>query len=292
MDESANLAVASSSPALLLAGTTLVASLLGSLHCAGMCGALVAFTAGFGDEKRPSVVATQSCYHGGRLVSYLLLGVVAGLLGAALDLGGSLVGVQRIASLVAGVTIALVGASTLFRMSGARTPRVPIPGFLLTLVRATHRRAFELSPLKRALVIGLVTPLLPCGWLYAFAAVAAGAGGPVAGALVMAAFWVGTVPALVGVVAGVRLAAGRLGRALPIIAGVVMVAAGLHVAIVRGPLASQVAAITTSRIAHHDEGAGNAEIALRQIEAAEKGIPACCLEDEAARAAEEAATKP
>ncbi|MBL9148451.1 MAG: sulfite exporter TauE/SafE family protein [Phycisphaerae bacterium] len=275
-------------PAILLAGTTLLASVLGSLHCAGMCGALVAFTAGFGDEKRPSLAATQTAYHGGRLLSYVALGAIAGALGAALNLGGGLVGVQRIASLLAGLTIALVGAATLFRMSGARMPRMPVPGFLLTIVRGVHRRAFDLSPLRRALVIGLVTPLLPCGWLYAFAAVAAGAGGPLAGALVMAAFWMGTVPALAAVAAGVRVAAGRLGRALPIIAGTVMVAAGLHVALVRGPLASQVAAFTTTRIADSSDSASDEETALGRVDAAENEIPACCREDEAARAAEEA----
>jgi sulfite exporter TauE/SafE len=274
-------------PAILLAGTTLLASLLGSLHCAGMCGALVAFTAGFGDEKRPSLAATQTAYHGGRLLSYAALGAAAGALGAALDLGGGLVGVQRIASLLAGLTIALVGAATLFRMSGARMPRMPVPGFLIAVVRGVHRRAFELSPLRRALVVGLVTPLLPCGWLYAFAAVAAGAGGPLAGTLVMVAFWVGTVPALAAVAAGVRVAAGSMGRALPIVAGAVMVAAGLHVALVRGPLATQVAAFTAARIS--DTGAGgNAETAMERVEAAQNEIPACCREDEAARAAEEA----
>lgn len=262
-------ALVPSSSSLVLLATTLGASLLGSLHCAGMCGALVAFTAGFGDERRPSVAATQCAYHGGRLLSYATLGAVAGLVGAAVDLGGGLVGVQRIASLVAGLTIAIVGAAALLRSFGLRLPRMPVPAFLLHLVRATHRRALDMAPLRRAAVIGLVTPLLPCGWLYAFAAVAAGAGGALAGALVMVAFWLGTVPVLAGVAGGFRLAAGRLGHALPAIAGAVMVLAGVHVALVRGPLAAQVAAATTTRASQ--VGAGLEE----RIEAIDD-VPACC----------------
>ena len=50
-----------------LCGAVLGASLLGSLHCAGMCGGLVAFAAGAGAEgPRRARFARHVAYHGGR----------------------------------------------------------------------------------------------------------------------------------------------------------------------------------------------------------------------------------
>ena len=77
----------------------LVASLVGSVHCAAMCGAFVCLYA------RGSIAARASghvAYNAGRLVSYVALGLVAGALGARVDRLGALVDVQRAAAIVAG----------------------------------------------------------------------------------------------------------------------------------------------------------------------------------------------
>ena len=66
-----------------LIATVLGASLLGSAHCAGMCGGFVAFYAGGAASLRGR--AAWSChlaYNGGRLAAYATLGGAAGLLGA------------------------------------------------------------------------------------------------------------------------------------------------------------------------------------------------------------------
>ena len=47
-------------------------------------------------------------------------------------------------------------------------------------------------------LIGLGSTLLPCGYLYAFVFTAAATGHPGKAALAMAAFWLGTLPALLG----------------------------------------------------------------------------------------------
>ena len=57
------------------------ASLVGSLHCAGMCGGFVACLCG-GPSK---VGSAHLAYHAGRGVGYLTLGALAGLLGATLQ---------------------------------------------------------------------------------------------------------------------------------------------------------------------------------------------------------------
>jgi uncharacterized protein len=187
------------------------ASLLGSLHCAGMCGAFAAIAMSCGGagrcgadgdsaSGRPArAMALQSAYHGGRLMGYLALGLAAGTAGALLDLGGVLAGLSSAAAVLAGVTLVIFGGVELARQLGLRFgvwKRLPRPAFLNGLVRRATRTD---RPVTRALAMGVCSGLLPCGWLYAFVVTAAGTGGPWTGALVMGAFWIGTVPILAAV---------------------------------------------------------------------------------------------
>jgi uncharacterized protein len=207
----------------------LMASLFGSLHCAGMCGPLVAFAVGTPETRTYAERAVlQIAYHGGRLATYALVGAICGVLGAALDLGGSLLGLQRVAAVLAGAMMMAVGVLALLRYRGVALPHIGLPAFLQRLVVFGQRTAVGLRPLPRALVIGLLTALLPCGWLYAFAIIAAGAGSAAWGAAVMAAFWVGTVPVLVSLGVGIQALTGALGRRLPLATALILVVLGLY----------------------------------------------------------------
>lgn len=212
---------------LTLVTAVLVASLVGSLHCAGMCGAFVAFAVGSGSTDTVSRRNLHFAYHGGRLATYSLLGAVAGVVGAAVDLGGDYAGVSRLAAIVAGVTMTLFGIISLLKVRGVRLPRAPVPKVMTKTLERGHRLAMKRGPVARALIIGLMTTLLPCGWLYAFAVVAAGTGHAGEGALVMAVFWIGTVPVLVAVGEGVRSLAGAFGRFVPELASIAIIAVGL-----------------------------------------------------------------
>ena len=165
-----------------LISAVFIASLLGSMHCAGMCGAFVAFAVAGDGRPQASRASLNAAYNGGRLITYVALGAIAGSLGAALDLGGSMLGVQRTAAIAAGVMMIGFGGLAILRASGTRIPRLPLPGTLQRFVAAGHRIAFDLPPMTRALVVGLLTTLLPCGWLYAFAITAAGTASPALGA--------------------------------------------------------------------------------------------------------------
>ena len=173
-------------------------SLAGSVHCAGMCGAFVAFAVGGDTEDTSPRWLLNLNYHLGRLVTYTLLGVGCGALGAVMDFGGGLVGVQRAAAIVTGVMIVALGLVGLARSLGWRIGSTRTPAFVQKAVNFAMRASMRLRPPHRALTIGLLTTLLPCGWLWAFAAAAAGTADPIYGGLVMAAFWLGTVPILAG----------------------------------------------------------------------------------------------
>lgn len=200
-----------------LLSAILVASIVGSIHCVAMCGPLIGL-AGSARSVRLALVHAL-----GRLTTYVGLGLAAGLVGRAIDLAGRLGEVQRIATIVAGLVIVGWGVYSLAIAAGWRT-RTSRAGSLFqnTLVQIRSRR-----PSTRAWLVGVLTGLLPCGWLWAFVVSAAGTGSPWLGAAVMAVFWVGTVPAMTGVLVLAGPLIDRLRRRLPLITGVVLIALGV-----------------------------------------------------------------
>lgn len=207
-----------------LLGTVFVASFLGSLHCAGMCGGVVAFVAGAPGQK--SVTRTQTAYHLGRLLSYSIIGLVAGGFGAVLDLGGEAIGLGRFAIVLAGSVMIAYGVVLLLRVRG-RQVKLPVPGFLQRFYQAGFQKVAGLTPTWRGGALGMLTALLPCGWLYLFAAGAAATGSPLWGALSMAVFWAGTVPVLAALGVGVKKLSGPLQKHVPSFSAVLLVVVGL-----------------------------------------------------------------
>ncbi|MAY75575.1 MAG: hypothetical protein CMJ31_12845 [Phycisphaerae bacterium] len=210
---------------LTLLGAVLIASVVGSAHCAGMCGGLALFAVG-ADGKLERRWRLHVGYHAGRGIGYAIVGAIAGWIGAAVDFAGLSAGWQRPAAAVAGATMIVfglvaIGANLGMGVGGAR---VRLPARYQRFVESLHRFAFSLPPLARAWGVGFLTPALPCGWLYAFAIAAAGVGSPILGAFVMIAFWAGTLPMLGSVGFGLQLLTGPLRRRAPAItAGLVIV---------------------------------------------------------------------
>lgn len=167
-------------------GTALLAGLVTSVHCAGMCGPLAcALMPAARDNADPQTVA--SLYHITRLAGYTALGALAG-------------GVGR-------WPLALLGESTLrylpwllvvffiaiaFRLD-QRLPRFPLLGRAYAALLARLRGG---SRVRAAAALGLATPLLPCGPLYFLLSLALLSGSALRGAETLLAFGLGTVPLL------------------------------------------------------------------------------------------------
>jgi len=204
------------------------ASLMGSLHCAGMCGPLAAFAAGSTDAKGMRTSAhVYIAYHGSRLVAYVTLGAVAGAVGAAVDLVGQARGIGHAAGVFAGVVMLAWGLMLLLRALGLSLPVWRWTRGLFGRVANWMAKARSQPPVLRSVVLGLCSALLPCGWLYAFAVAAAGTGSSLWGMLVMGAFWLGTVPALLGVAMGATGAFGSLRKHAPILGALTLIVLGL-----------------------------------------------------------------
>jgi hypothetical protein len=211
-----------------LLAAVLLASLAGSLHCAGMCGAFAAIaTTSGGASAARSKLALQGGYHGGRLVGYVAFGAAAGGLGALVDLSGALAGLSSAAAILAGVTLVFFGALELAKQFGLRAAGGhgrPGSAFVARFVGSALRTD---RPALRALAVGAASALLPCGWLYAFVVTAAGTGDALTGAAVMAAFWLGTVPILAALGLSVQGLRRLVGSKLPIVASAAMLVLGV-----------------------------------------------------------------
>lgn len=247
-----------------LAMSVFVASLLGSLHCAGMCGAFLAVAIHTPGDRPTPKWKTQSAYHMGRLITYILLGIAAGTAGALLDLGSSLSGIGPIAASIAGATMILFGLVTVMRLAGVSLPRFTPPAAMQAMLMRGHQFAARFGATSRAGLIGLLTTLLPCGWLYAFAVVAAGTASPLRGGLVMIVFWAGTLPVLVALGTGVQHLMGSVGKRLPLVTSLVVIAAGIYTLTGRTMLDVNAIAARTMDPIHP---------------AAVSSKPACCAEE-------------
>lgn len=251
-------------PMLPLIAAVLIASLLGSFHCAGMCGAFVAIATGDANQGRRGHVRLQSAYHLGRFITYVALGAAAGEAGHLIDIAGALASLRPVAAIIAGATMAWFGVVLLLRSKGWTIARLKLPPAWLRVISSLHRVAMNRPPLARAAMIGLLTTLLPCGWLYAFVISAAGTAHLASGALVMAVFWAGTLPMLVAVGASTRLAMGPLAKKLPVLTAIVLIAASAATLVNRS-------ALDPIALAHRAQAraVGNALPIAQQT-------PACC----------------
>ena len=177
-----------------LIGFLALGLLTGFGHCVGMCSPFVLFVsrryvpAGAG---RTAVMGAQLWYTAGRILTYGVLGAVAGALGGVVELAGGLIGFQRAASVVAGsvlVVWALVALSDL-------VPRLGSGGNLFGRVAGALKGRVPGHPFATGLFLGL----LPCGLLYSALIAAAARGGAAPGAAALMLFGIGTTPALLGV---------------------------------------------------------------------------------------------
>ncbi len=186
----------------LLAGAFL-AGLVGSPHCIGMCGPFV-LACGRGP-------AGAAAYHSGRLTTYAVLGALAGAFGDILP-GPSWIPAVISLAVVAWFAAALAGL--------VPEPKVSVPGAARVMKWATGRRG-----VASRYVLGAANGLLPCGLVYAALGIPLATGSAPVGALAMALFGLGTVPALAALTLGARrLLGASLGLRRALAAGVLLAA--------------------------------------------------------------------
>ncbi len=182
-----------------IVGAFLIGLAGGFGHCIGMCGGFVlTYTLKINENDfipHPNWrqrLSPHLLYSAGRIMSYMIIGNILGLLGTIIDAALTL-RLQGVLEIVAGLFMVLMGMD----LAGWIPNMKPnaFPGFnpFKRLV------ASMFAKVKRNNIIGLgfVLGFIPCGLVYAAGAEAVASGSVIGGMLVMLAFGLGTVPAMV-----------------------------------------------------------------------------------------------
>lgn len=222
-----------------------VVGLLGSVHCAGMCGGIVgalSVAPGGGRaipvrvvQAAPPALANVLAYNAGRIASYMTAGALAGTLGTGLGQGAS--ALARLPALQAGgywMANSMLAMLGLYLMDAWRgLARLEQGGQLVwrrvqpLLRHVRPAPGASLGPAKM-LAAGALWGWLPCGMVYSVLVTAMLSGSAAGGALVMLAFGLGTLPMLLGLgLLGARLRAGLRLRGVRLACGALVLGFGL-----------------------------------------------------------------
>lgn len=186
-------------------------SFFGSWHCLGMCSPLASIAA----QKKQLLN-----YQLGRVLSYTLLGVLAGFVGQFFLLS-RFHWLQTVSIFL--LSILLIGLG-LYSWLGYEHRSILKFNSVMKYFFMFQKR-FGLSS---GFSIGFFTGLFPCGWLYTFLLASATTKNPISGGLVMLLFCLGNIPALSAVSLlvnkNVSLAPARKKR----LAGTILIVAGLY----------------------------------------------------------------
>jgi len=228
------------------AGGYLIALSLGlfsTLHCWGMCGGIVtALGLGLPAEVRNDnarLLLYSGGFNLGRVGSYTLAGLLAGMAGGLVTAGDRGIGFLLL-QWIAGLVLVLAG----LRLAGWS-------GGIAILERAGQGIWRRLQPLGRTLIpadrldkaflMGMIWGGLPCGLVYSALMFAMASGGSVTGAGIMLAFGIGTLPGMItaGYLGG-RFQAWLHKPLLRQAAGVILIGFGvmiplMHLPVFQGP---------------------------------------------------------
>ncbi len=164
----------------------LIAGLVTSVHCVGMCGPIACGLAAVPANETERLTAI-SAYHGARMAAYGSIGALCGA-----------IGYQPLRWFFDSPAVllpwVLVGVLLIFGFGLEK--KLPRPPVLLKWTARLRFRVGRLSPVRSGLALGGLTPLLPCGPLYLLFGAALLSGSAVRGAEFALAFGLGTVPLL------------------------------------------------------------------------------------------------
>ncbi len=183
-----------------LLAATLFSSLVGSMHCVGMCTpfAILAMGSTNNVQNNSKRIVRMSSYHLGRLLTYLLMGIGVAFLSSAIQLFAGGNRTSQIIGWGVGITMITTG---IIRMLASFSWQRPVKHTRLSqrwsAAIVMLRRKYSGGPVwLGAFLWGLTSTLLPCGWLYLFVLAAAAAPNAAMTIAMMVAFWVGTLPLL------------------------------------------------------------------------------------------------
>lgn len=204
---------------------------LGSFHCIGMCGP-IALALPVQHLQGASRLGGILLYNAGRITTYALLGLLFGWLGRQFYLGG----LQQWLSVVLGALLLLM--ALLRYLPGRRLGMEAHFGKWTAGTRRLLGMLLQRQRFSTLYTIGFLNGLLPCGLVYLGIAGAVATVHIYQGALFMAVFGAGTVPAMAALTASRQLitlqARNRIKRLIPVVIalmGLLLIVRGMNLGI-------------------------------------------------------------
>jgi uncharacterized protein len=178
--------------------------LLGGGHCVGMCGGIVSAVSMHLAQKKSNVPFLLA-YNAGRILSYTLAGLIAGLVGASsfflqhvLPIQHILYGISSLMLIALGLYLAGIWHGVTYLESSGKA--------IWKTLQPYSKPYIPVQNFKQAFLLGSLWGWLPCGLVYSVLIAAIATGNAISGGLLMLAFGLGTLPTLLIIgMAAVRL---------------------------------------------------------------------------------------
>lgn len=208
-----------------------VLGIMGSFHCAGMCGPIAVALPLHGNTIAQKIFG-GTLYNIGRTITYGIMGALFGMLGQGIHL----LGFQQNVSVIMGAFMIIsVLFPALFR--NQYNPDKSLFS-LVGKLKKTIGKLFAVRSFQSLFFIGLLNGLLPCGLVYIAIAGAIGTGNTAEGAVYMILFGLGTIPMMLGIsLAGnvlglaVRQKINKIIPVLVVVVGLLFILRGLDLGI-------------------------------------------------------------
>jgi uncharacterized protein len=166
--------------------TALLLGVFSSLHCVGMCGP-IALALPLVRTNTFTVILSFVAYHLGRIVSYTLLGIIAGIIGIgfynSID--------QRWIFIACGVLIVLW---VLVPLTNPENWRIMRNNLLIGGIRKKMGSLFRKRSIGSTFTIGILNGFIPCGMVYIALMSAVATGKWSSGGMFMLFYGLGTIP--------------------------------------------------------------------------------------------------
>lgn len=214
-------------------GAALIAGLAGSGHCLAMCGGIAGALAmrGSAGSGGTSRLALALAYNLARVASYTLAGALAGWLGRTLLRAVDVAPLSIALRVLAGAIMVAAAGRLLFGWRLLDPLEAAGSGLWRRIMPAAGRGARR-NGIAGAISLGLAWGWLPCGLTYSMLLLAATTASVTNGALVMAAFGLGTLPSMVSATVAFERAARALASRTTLrnVAGALLLAFGVWTA--------------------------------------------------------------
>ncbi|MBR9727278.1 sulfite exporter TauE/SafE family protein [Shewanella intestini] len=209
-----------------------IVGLMGAAHCFGMCGGLIgAFASSLPKTKQNHLAQQLSflvTYNLGRMISYTLAGMIVGGGAAALNQLFVIDDYLIYLRFFVGIMMIITGLYISHIWLGLIHIE-KLGQFFWQRLQPLTKKLLPINTQKQSFAAGLVWGWLPCGLVYSTLTWSVASGSAIQGGLIMFAFGLGTLPALLsaGLVAN-KLANFVQNKTVKLLSGLLIIAFGVQ----------------------------------------------------------------